>query len=130
MKIKKIIEPEIDIKYLYVYVPIYYENEDIPFDFPGRIKNNDDFDLLTLLIDIDTGKIINWDNEFGQKHGGWHLEMKVCDGGTYYLINENCHIISKIEDYVPNNLGIGSDDYLEMSIDKDGYILGFKNKRN
>lgn len=122
MIITSIQEQEYDIAVLIIEVAVFYGTEDIPNNFPGR---NDD--LLKLIIDINSGQILNWDKDFGEKTGGWNLNMKVCDGGCYYLIDVNDVIVDSLEnDYVPSRFGIGSDDYIQMDIDHNGKILGWE----
>lgn len=72
-------------------------------------------------IDIDTGKIINW--ERGKQA---EIHFKVCDSGSYYIKDANGKVLLKIEDnYVPAIMCPGDNgygDYIIMSIDKDGQI--------
>jgi len=111
---------EIDIKYLKVILPIRYEEEDIPNDFPLRIG-----DTWTAEINMDTGIIKNW--PIG-KHGKIDY-MKVCDEGTYILIDEHGGIVKEIRrDYVPNKLlppNDGYGDYVTLDIDVNGKILNW-----
>lgn len=116
IKVKK----EIEVKYVQLEVPVKYDDEDMPFDFPFR-----DGDIWSPLIDIDNGKIIDY--EYSER---WPLHMKITDGGSYYLLDENKELLLKIEDdYVPNRLIPGSyGDYIEMNILPDGKIENWYKK--
>lgn len=72
-------------------------------------------------IDIDNGKIINW--EIGKVA---QIHYKVCDSGSYYIKDEDGNVILKIEDnYVPDIMcpeGSGYGDYIIMNVNSDGSI--------
>lgn len=53
MKTTVKIPTEIDIRYVRVHLPVRYEDEDMPYDFPFR-----NGDWWTAVIDIDSGKIL------------------------------------------------------------------------
>jgi hypothetical protein len=111
------VEKKVNIKYVKVNVPVIYGDEDIPYNFPLRDGNT-----WEALIEVDTGKIIDWpDNEAGEMY------MKVCDEGSYYLLNEDMKILFIIEeDYVPNKLIPGEyGDYIELIINKNGIITNW-----
>jgi hypothetical protein len=111
------VEKEVEIKFVKIAVSVRYEDEDIPFDFPLR-----DGDMWKAKIDIDKGVIVGWPQ--GQKG---NLDMKICDEGSYYLLDENENVILSIEeDYVPNKLLPGSyGDYLKLHIDENGIITNW-----
>jgi hypothetical protein len=119
MKTTVKIEQEIDIKYVKVHLPVRYNDEDMPYDFPLR-----DGDWWDALIDIDLGKIIDWPQG---KTGSFY--MKVCDEGSYYLLDANHKDIAKIEvDYVPNQLLPPRNeygDYVNLKIDETGIITNW-----
>lgn len=110
------IEQEIDIKYVKIHIPVKYDDEDMPYDFP--LRNGDCWDAV---IDIDLGKIIDWPQG---KLGKFH--MKVCDEGSYYLLDaDHKEIVRAEEDYVPNGLippKDGYSDYIHLIIEEDGTI--------
>ena len=114
------VEKEVEIKYVKVKVAVRYEEEDIPNDFP--LRNGD---MWNAKIDIDNGIVIDWPK--GEKG---NLEMKICDEGSYYLLDENDNVILKIEeDYVPNKLLPGSyGDYLKLHIEENGVISNWYSK--
>lgn len=108
---------EVDIRKVKVSVAVRYDEEDIPNDFPMRSGN-----MWNATIDIETGKIFDWP----QGQSG-NLYMKVCDEGSYYLLDENDEEILSIEgDYVPNGLIPGSyGDYIDLKIDSTGIITNW-----
>ena len=118
MKTTLKIEREFDIKTVKVDVAVRYDEEDIPNDFPLR-----DGDMWSAFIDIETGKIEGWPiGESGR------LQMKVCDEGSYYLLDENRDCIKSIEEgYVPNGLIPGRyGDYIDLQINEQGIITNWK----
>lgn len=114
------VEKEVEIKYVKVQVAVRYEEEDIPNDFPLRSG-----DMWNAIIDIDNGIVMDWPK--GEKG---NLEMKICDKGSYYLLDENYDTILSIEeDYVPNKLLPGSyGDYLKLHIGENGVISNWYSK--
>lgn len=114
MKAKVVVEQEVNVKYMQVTVPVRYEDEDIPYDFP--LRNGD---VWSAKIDMDTQTIIDWPQG---KTGDMHL--KVCDEGVYELFDESMKPIAKIDqDYVPSILpGEHYGDYLILEIDESGKI--------
>lgn len=110
---------EIDIKFVRIAVPVNYGEEDMPKDFPFRDRENDIWDVT---VDIDTGKIENW--PAGVEHD---LHMKVCDGGSYWLLDDKKSIVGCIDtDYVPHGVVPGEyGDYIVMQIKSDGTIANW-----
>ena len=104
-----------DVAYLYIDIPVRYGEEDIPHDFPFR----DDQDRWKVHVDLESKKIVDWP----QGKSGL-LSMKVCDEGTYRLLDEKKNLIAEIvEDYVPNGFIPGEyGDYIELDIAADGTI--------
>jgi len=76
------------------------------------------------MIEIETGKIINW--EQGKTAS---VHYKSCDENNFYLLDEHKSIVSELEGYVigmmcPKENGYG--DYVIMDIDENGFIKDFK----
>jgi hypothetical protein len=117
MKTKVKVEQTIQIDYIRIEVPVRYDDEDIPYDFP--LRENDTWHAL---INIDTGEVIGW-----PKGKSGDLHMKVCDEGTYTLTDAVGGIIAAIEqNYVPNGVVPGSyGDYIELHINADGIITNW-----
>lgn len=117
MKVKVKFEKEVDIKYIKVDIYIRDDEDVIPYTFPLRRG-----DMWSATIDIDNGKILNWPD--GEKA---HLNVKVCDNGSYYLLDENSDIILSLEnEYVPNKILPGSyGDYINIHINEFGTITNW-----
>ena len=52
------------------------------------------------IINLKTHKLLNSKPEYGSLY----LQAKVCDSGTYFLLDKDKKTICKIADYVPNGL--------------------------
>ncbi len=101
-----------------VKVPVRYEEEDIPNDFPFRKR-----DMWDVTIDLDDNggaAIRDWPKLAAEVY------MKVCDCGCYYLLNGSDVIASIDQDYVPNECIPGDyGDYIGLSIAEDGTITNW-----
>ena len=76
------------------------------------------------LIDVDTGKILDWPQGTVAS-----VHYKVCDEGGYTLLDKNRNLILYYEGYVPKCMCPGGDgfgDYVIMTIDGDGVIEGWE----
>ncbi|MDH2997228.1 hypothetical protein A1D22_06025 [Pasteurellaceae bacterium LFhippo2] len=106
---------QVNVQYLKISVPVRYDDEDMPYNFPLRQD-----DIWEATINLDTNKIENWPQ--GQSGS---FCMKVCDEGSYSLLDENKETIAEIvEYYVPNNVVPGEyGDYISMQIDETGEVL-------
>ena len=125
MKIKLKIEKEFDAKYLKVEAGVRHW-EDTEVNGEPDTENGDNIPCVNEerdwcpLIEIDTGKIINW--EIGKTAD---IHYKVCDDGKYTLLDQNKDEIKSIEGYVISDLAIGErgfGDYIIMTIDENGII--------
>jgi len=118
MKARIPITIEVEITHILVTLPVRYEEEDIPNDFPLRKG-----DVWSAKIEIDTGKILGWPE--GQ--AGEIDTMKVCDSGSYRLLDANGCIVANIEqDYVPHGVIPGdSGDYVSLKINEAGIITNW-----
>jgi hypothetical protein len=120
MKVTVLRPTEIEITHIRVELPVRYEEDDIPNDFPLRGK-----DWWMAKIEIDTGKIEGWPiRESG------YLHMKVCDEGTYKLFDEKGFTVATIEqNYVPHGVIPGEyGDYVELKINEQGIITNWPKK--
>ena len=117
MKVIKIIPTQIEVYAIKVVLPVEFEDEDIPADFPMRIG-----DVWEAIIDIETGKIRLWpQGESGR------LSMKVTDGGEYYLLSPAGEEVGSIvNNYVPKCIPGEYGDYVDFDINVDGSILNWK----
>jgi len=130
MKVKIKVEKEVTIRYCQVEAHVrYWEDatvdgvEDVMGDLIPCRKG----DIWAPDIDIDSGVIVNWEQGKTAK-----VHYKVCDEGSYYLLDENHErILSIEEDYVPNDLIPGKyNDYIIMDIDENGKIEQWKTPAN
>lgn len=103
-----------EVKYLHLVVGVNYGEEDIPNDIYGR-----NGDTLTWTIDIDANRIQGYSHPSPVS-----LYMKVCDNGSYYLLDAEERAVAEIEsDYVPGGMGEYGD-YLKFDIAPDGAVSG------
>jgi hypothetical protein len=75
-------------------------------------------------IDLDSGCVVDWPADTTAR-----VHYKVCDDGTYALLNEAGDIVRKVEGYVPAILSPGGDgygDYIIMEIDGAGAITNWR----
>ena len=108
---------EIEIKTVHCKLPVRYEEEDIPNNYPHR-KN----DVWDIHIDADTGQISDWP----QGVAPLEMNMKVCDEGSYYLYNAHGNTVwSREQDYVPSFLPGGYGDYIGFRINESGVITNW-----
>jgi len=114
------VEKEVEIRKVKLQVAVRYDDEDIPYNFPLRNGN-----MWNATIDIDGGRVLDWPK--GKKG---NLEMKICDEGSYYLLDEDDNVVLSLEqDYVPNKLLPGEyGDYLKLHIDENGLITNWYSK--
>lgn len=111
---------EQNITHVRVALAVRYGEEDMPNNFPVRTGG-----LWRAEINIDTGKIENWPADFG----AFELYMKVCDSGSYYLLDGNTQIAAIEGDYVPNGVVPGEyGDYVDLKIAADGTITNWPKK--
>lgn len=112
----------VDARYLRVNVNVRYEEEDMPNDAPMR-----DGDTWNCLIDLKEKRIIDW-----PEGKVLNIEyMKICDEGTYTLLDEDMDVIVERNDYVPNKLLPGDyGDYLSLDIDESGIIKNWLKNAN
>lgn len=111
---------EIEVKSIVLELPVRYEEEDIPNDFPLRKG-----DMWTAKVDLDTGVIEGWPTG---KTGV--VRMKVCDEGVYTLLDAQGAVVAKLDqDYVPNDVVPGEyGDYVDLTIDATGQITNWPKK--
>ncbi len=116
MKAKVKTVQEVGIKSVVINVPVRYEEEDIPNDFPFRQG-----EIWSAEVNIDTGQIQGW-----PKGEAKDLYMKVCDGGSYNLIGDQGQTVATRQDYVPHGVVPGEyGDYIDLKINADGVITNW-----
>lgn len=140
-----IIEPS-DVKYLKIDVgPRYWEDASIKIEE----KWEDDIDYLEqkkgttpkmpfavkdetktyteyrwqITIDLENAKVLDWPQGVEAR-----VFYKVCDDGTYYLLDADKNVLKKVDCYVPDILSYienGFGDYIDIKIDGDGNLIGY-----
>ena len=149
MKTITVIEPS-DVKYLRANVgPRYWEDsevngeEDISYEeqckgkqphIPLTVYNDEmakkrpnESYRWDITIDLNELKVLNWPEGTTAL-----IHYKVCDDGTYYLLDSDKNILMEKNCYVPTFLsyiGEGYGDYVIMSINKNGYLEHFPKHR-
>ena len=120
MKTKVKIEQEIEVSSILITVPVRFEEEDIPNDFPLR-----SVDVWEAKVAVDTGRIVGWPSG---KTGD--LYMKVCDEGTYTLLGLDGQVLAaRRQEYVPHGIVPGEyGDYIDLKINADGVITNWPKK--
>ena len=101
--------------YLMIYFPYNEEMCSYTDAWMGELYENK-YPLVTKgmwsgIIDLKTHKLL--------------LQAKICDSGTYFLLDKDKKVICKIAGYVPNSLVPDSDDcgdYIRLRINSDGTI--------
>ena len=127
---------EREARFLHIAIPYDKGDELITFDdglmtelecdeeFVPPMLNAED-QLLEFLIDLKAHKVVGWNYEDGYLR----LWAKVCDAGTYTLMDAEKNPLCQICGYVPNKLipplekGFG--DYIELAIEADGTVNGW-----
>lgn len=117
MKVKIPTTKEVDVRYVKMILPVNYEDEDIPYNFPLRCMNE-----MEMIVEISTGKVGNWPKGYT-----YNVFMKVVDEGVYILLDERSQKITTLSDcYVPHGLIPGEyGDYVDLKINGEGIITNW-----
>ena len=102
--------------YLMIYFPYNEEICSYTDAWMGEL-----YDMWSGIINLKTHKLLNWKPEYGDLY----LQAKICDSGTYFLLDKDKKAIYKFADYVPNGLIPDSDDcgdYIRLRLNSDGTI--------
>lgn len=127
MKAKIKVEKEVEIKQLQVDAGVrYWEDATVN----GQEDENGDLipcregDAWKPVIDIDSGKILNW------KQGvEADIHYKVCDDGIYRLVDDEGNTVLSKGGYVPKIMSPeenGYGDYIIMKVDSEGQIANWR----
>lgn len=117
MKINRKVIIETEVRAICLTVPVHHEDEQIPYTFPGR-----EGDVLTLTLLIDSCKVKDWPKEYGPAN----CYLKVCDQGTYELLDDQYEIVGEIvNDYVPSCVPNDYSDYINLDIEEDGRVINW-----
>lgn len=128
MKIEVIQRKEVDVKYLQVEAGVrYFEDASVngePDSEESPRMPFADGQSWRPLIDVDTGKIVDWPEGVTAD-----VHYKVCDAGVYVLLDADRSEVHRSEGYVPGIMspgGTGYGDYIIMSIDGAGQIAKWR----
>ena len=106
----------IEIHAIRCVLPVMYDTEDIPNDFPGR-----EGDILTITIDLDGdtfGHVRDWPHPLTAD-----LHMRVTDKGQYYLLDADDRVIAqRVDDYVPSCVCVSYNKYFDLCVDPNGKV--------
>ncbi|WP_373803041.1 hypothetical protein [Bacteroides heparinolyticus] len=132
MKVEIKTKREIDVKYLKLDAGVRYfedaevngvqDDEDNP-TIPFAVLCDYEYRWMPT-IDIETGQIVDW-----PKGTTADVHYKVCDDGTYSLLDKDKNVLIEVSSYVPGILcpkEEGYGDYIIMDIDEDGYIADWE----
>lgn len=123
MKATVKVEKEVEIKTVLINIAPRHIGDsaydDMPTDFPLL---NEQKNAWIARVDIDAGVIEGWPQGDART-----MHVKVCDAGTYKLLDADGNEIAAIEnDYVPHGVVPGSfGDYVELTIDESGKITNW-----
>jgi hypothetical protein len=108
---------DIEVSHVLLELPVRYDEEDIPNDFPLRVG-----DMWYAKVNIDTGKIEDWPQG---KEGDIEC-MKVTDSGIYTLLAPNGTVVATRQNYVPHGLVPGDyGDFVSLKINAQGIITNW-----
>ena len=97
-------------------------------DADGKLIPFRDGDNWVPLIELATGKIVNWPNGTTAD-----IHYKVCDDGSYQLLGDGGHVVLERDGYVIDMMcpeGAGYGDYVIMKVGEDGAIAVLWRKRH
>jgi hypothetical protein len=108
MQVEVKVLKKINIAKIRMTIPVRFEDEDIPYDFPLRSGKS-----WNITVNADTGEIEDFPKDLTV-----NVYLKVRDEGIYELIDDNGHVVAAISDYVPNNTIPGEyGDYIDFRIE-------------
>jgi hypothetical protein len=123
MKITVKVEKEVEIKTVMINISPRYIGDDADDDMATNFPLlNEQKTAWIAKVDVDNGVIENWPAGDARE-----MHVKVCDSGTYRLIDvDGNEVAAIVNGYVPNGLIPGSyGDYVELTIDETGRITNW-----
>lgn len=123
MKITILEKKEVEATFLKVQAGVrYWEDATVNGveDNEGDLIPLRDGDYWCPKININSGVILNWPVGIIAD-----IHYKVCDDGTYTVLNDKMEVLVTIDGYVPNTMcpeGGGFGDYIIMKVDSLGKI--------
>lgn len=134
---------QLNTKACYLHISIPYDKESGLITFDDGIMTelevdedfippmlNSEIQRLEFIVDIKDGKLLDWN----KANGYMRMWAKVCDSGTYTLLDADKKPICQICGYVPFKLippfEDGAGDYIELAINADGTIKDWPQNPN
>lgn len=117
MKIKIPCTKEVEVVAIEFEVPI---NDDLEPAFPTKVEllHRRGERYWRDIIDLSTSQLRKW-----PKNTPYDFYDKICDSGTYRLLDAENNFLKEIQDYVPNEVIPGEyGDYMDLQIDENGII--------
>jgi hypothetical protein len=121
---------EVEPNSIYMKIPVFYDEKDIPNNFPFRTGGTQEISFTP------NGQIIGWgekrEKRFAKNQNNQSIDspifdfcMKVCDDGYYEVRNPAGEAFLTFEGgYVPHSFIIGnSGDYIDLKISSNKKIL-------
>ena len=115
------------VRYLKASMQVRYWEDGIvngQKDIEGKLIPFRNGDMWQIWINLKEGRIMDWPRGTTS-----NVHYKVCDAGSYSLVNTDLKTVIQIEGYVPSMLSPGKDgfgDYVIMDIDEEGMIANWK----
>ena len=103
----------------YIHISFPFREELCSYTFPFKYeKDEEQLPLVTLgywqgTVDLETHKLLEWEPNFGE----CYFQAKVCDTGTYTLLDTEKKPICILKGYVPNGVippENGAGDYIHF----------------
>lgn len=99
------------------------QKQGVSSKMPFMVKEKLNIYRWKITINLLTGTVIDWPDNVDA-----YIHYKVCDDGSYCVLDENMNEINSFNNYVPQILAYadreyyGCGDYIIMSIDREGKI--------
>ncbi|WP_455586667.1 VOC family protein [Bacteroides sp.] len=116
----------------YIHISFPYREELCSYTFAFEdVEDEKQLPLVSLgywqgTIELQTHKLLEWQPDFGE----CYFQAKVCDEGTYTLLDAGKKPICTLKGYVPNGVippDDGAGDYIHFGINMDGTVEGWRN---
>lgn len=110
--------------YLMIYIPFDEDMCSYTNPWLGELYKNSyplvSKGMWSAVINLRTHNLLNWKSEYGSLY----FQAKVCDSGTYFLLDKGKQVICKIAGYVPNGLIPEVDDCGDYIFDLESIMTG------
>lgn len=114
------VQKEVEIQKIIIDIAPRYigdsDDDDVSSDFP--LLNGENWKATVM---VGSGQILDWPE--GEER---EMYCKVCDAGTYTLLDDQGEEVATINGYVPNGIVPGEyGDYVHLKISGDGVITNW-----